>query len=108
MKKYIIIIIALGVCFIAYLPSIAATEKMVKDIVKQSFRNWENGEGSPFDLLKDDASWTILVPAPSAGTYTIQKLRKEVLEPIPEATFYTVKTNPQRNLPGWQYHHYSV
>lgn len=40
-----------------------------KAIVAQSFEDWKAGTGSPFDLLADDASWTIEGRSAASGTY---------------------------------------
>lgn len=40
-----------------------------KAIVEASFKAWSDGTGSPFDLLTDDATWTIVGRSAAAGTY---------------------------------------
>lgn len=47
----------------------AQTAKQNKSIVAASFADWKAGTGSPFDLLADDASWTIEGRSVASGTY---------------------------------------
>lgn len=51
-------------------------------IVAEAFERWSRHAGTPFDLLADDATWTILGPTPTAGTYSIPRLREEILTPF--------------------------
>jgi uncharacterized protein len=51
-------------------------------LVERAFAEWAAGRGSPFDLLSPDASWTIMGPTPSAGTYDRARLEREVLVPF--------------------------
>ena len=45
------------------------TETRNKAIVTAAFDAWAAGTGSPYDLLVDDASWTIVGNAAVSGTY---------------------------------------
>jgi ketosteroid isomerase-like protein len=45
------------------------TNARTKAIVEASFKAWSDGTGSPFDLLTDDATWTIVGRSAAAGTY---------------------------------------
>jgi len=38
----------------------ATTESRNKATIKRSFNAWKEGSGSHFDLLSDDATWTIV------------------------------------------------
>ena len=40
-----------------------------KAIVAAAFEAWRAGTGGPFDLLVDDASWTIVGQSDAAGSY---------------------------------------
>jgi uncharacterized protein len=40
-----------------------------KQAVQASFEAWTKGTGSPFDLLKSDAKWTIVGNSPVSRTY---------------------------------------
>lgn len=40
-----------------------------KQAIQTAFDAWRNGTGSPFDLLADDATWTIVGNAPVSRTY---------------------------------------
>ena len=37
-----------------------STESRNKAAIERSLTAWKNGTGSPYDLLADDASWTIV------------------------------------------------
>jgi uncharacterized protein len=41
--------------------------------VKDAFQAWRNGTGSPFQLLKDDASWTIVGNSVASKEYKSRK-----------------------------------
>jgi len=38
-------------------------------LIQQSFEHWRNGTGSPYDLLAEDAQWTITGNSLAARTY---------------------------------------
>ena len=38
-------------------------------LVEKAFDAWANGTGSPYDLLADDVSWTIVGHSDASGTY---------------------------------------
>jgi len=44
-----------------------------KKLIMQGFQRWANGTGSFFDLLADDAVWTITGTCPISKTYTSRK-----------------------------------
>ena len=46
-----------------------AKENGNKALVQASFDRWRNGTGGPFELLADDAEWTIVGSSPLAKTY---------------------------------------
>lgn len=46
-----------------------STAQKNKAIVQAAFDDWKNGRGSVFDLLADDAEWTIAGASLAAGTY---------------------------------------
>jgi hypothetical protein len=46
-----------------------STESRNKATVEASFKAWSNGTGSPFDLLADDATWTIVGRSVASKTY---------------------------------------
>jgi len=48
-----------------------------KAIVARAFDAWANGTGGPYDLLADDATWTIVGNSPASRTY---KRRREFLD----------------------------
>jgi uncharacterized protein len=45
------------------------TEESNKALVQASFDRWRNATGGPFELLVDDAEWTIIGSSPLAKTY---------------------------------------
>jgi uncharacterized protein len=47
--------------------------------VKDAFEAWRKGTGSPFQLLKDDASWTIVGNSVAAKEY---QSRKEFIDQV--------------------------
>jgi uncharacterized protein len=54
-----------------------------KAAVSESFEAWRTGKGSPFDLLKDDATWTILGRSVKAKTYPSKEaFMSEVIRPF--------------------------
>lgn len=40
-----------------------------RHVVERHFAAWRDGTGSPFELLTDDATWTIVGRSAAAGTY---------------------------------------
>lgn len=60
-------------------------EEKNKEIISEGFANWANGTGSFFDLLADDAEWTITGSSPVSKTYTSrQQFLDEAIIPINE------------------------
>jgi ketosteroid isomerase-like protein len=54
-----------------------------KQRVADAFDLWARGEGSVFDLLADDAQWTITGTSTLAGTYTSRRqFLDEVIAPL--------------------------
>ena len=54
-----------------------------KALVSESFEAWRTGKGSPFDLLKDEATWTIVGRSVKAKTYsTKEAFLSEVIRPF--------------------------
>lgn len=54
-----------------------------KELVRVGFEKWATGSGSFFDLLDDDAHWTISGSSYLSKTYTSKKqLADEVLNPL--------------------------
>lgn len=49
--------------------SIDSAAEHNRALVRASFDAWRNGSGSPFELLADDARWTITGNSAVAGTY---------------------------------------
>ena len=62
-----------------------ATELANKALIGAAFDRWSEGTGSPFELLADDAPWTIVGNAPVSRTYASrQEFFDEVIEPFNE------------------------
>lgn len=58
-------------------------ESKNKEIIHEAFTKWANGTGNFFDLLADDAEWTITGSSPVSKTYASRKqFLKEVIEPL--------------------------
>jgi uncharacterized protein len=54
-----------------------------KALVRDCFEAWANGTGGPFDLLADDAVWTIEGRSIAAKTYVGRKtFIREVVKPL--------------------------
>jgi|SRR6516164_3553762 ketosteroid isomerase-like protein len=54
-----------------------------KALVRDRFEAWANGTGGPFDLLADDAVWTIEGRSIAAKTYVGRKtFIREVVKPL--------------------------
>jgi len=83
-------IAAIFVACFATLPGDAAMAKTVEDIetsnkalVQASLEAWGAGSGSPYDLLADDATWTIVGHSVASRTYgSRQDFLKEVIQPF--------------------------
>lgn len=60
-----------------------ATETRNKAAVQTAFDAWSAGQGSPFDLLAEDATWTIVGRSDAAGTYASKAdFMREVITPF--------------------------
>jgi uncharacterized protein len=57
----------------------ARTEARNKETIRASFEAWREGTGSVFDLLAEDAKWTVLGNSPISRTYNG---RQEFLEAV--------------------------
>jgi ketosteroid isomerase-like protein len=54
-----------------------------KAIVQASFDGWKAGTGSPFDLLADDVTWTIVGNSVASKTYRSREaFMSEVIQPF--------------------------
>ena len=54
-----------------------------KAVVQASFDAWRAGTGSPYDLLADDASWTIVGHSAASKTYPSKEaFMSEVIRPF--------------------------
>jgi len=54
-----------------------------KAIVRDRFEKWRSGTGGPFELLTDDAKWTIVGSSPLSKTYPNKKaFIDEVISPF--------------------------
>ena len=63
--------------------SVSAIEARNKSLVEAAFTAWSNGTGSPFDLLAEDASWTIVGRSAASRTYpTREAFMAEVIRPF--------------------------
>jgi ketosteroid isomerase-like protein len=59
------------------------TESRNKSIVEASFKAWSDGTGSPFDLLADNASWTIVGHSVVSKTYDSKEaFMRDVIRPF--------------------------
>jgi ketosteroid isomerase-like protein len=61
----------------------ASTESRNKAIVERALTAWKNGTGSPYDLLADDASWTIVGRSLASKTYESREaFMRDVIRPF--------------------------
>lgn len=51
-------------------------------LIEQKFAEWRDGAGSPFDLLAEDAAWTVEGTGRLAGTYDREGLVRGVVAPF--------------------------
>ena len=60
-----------------------SVEKTNSALIRQAFDDWENGRGSVFNLLAEDAEWTVAGVSPVSAVYpSRQALVQEAVEPI--------------------------
>ena len=60
-----------------------ASESRNKATVEAGFKAWRDGTGSPYDLLTDDATWTIVGRSAAAKTYQGRDaFLREVIRPF--------------------------
>ena len=61
----------------------AATETRHKALIERSFNAWRNGTGGPYDLLADDATWTIVGRSIASKTYKSREaFMRDVIRPF--------------------------
>jgi uncharacterized protein len=61
----------------------ATIETRNKATVERSFRAWREGTGSPYDLLAETASWTIVGRSAASKTYESREaFMREVIRPF--------------------------
>jgi ketosteroid isomerase-like protein len=60
-----------------------ATESRNKELVEAGFKAWSAGTGSPYDLLADDATWTIVGRSAASKTYKGREaFMRDVIRPF--------------------------
>src|SRR5262245_56457758 len=60
-----------------------ATEARNRTLVEAAFAAWRDGSGSPYDLLTDDVSWTIVGRSDASKTYPSREaFMSEVIRPF--------------------------
>lgn len=60
-----------------------SAESRNKAIVERSLSAWKNGTGSPYDILADDASWTIVGRSLASKTYESREaFMRDVIRPF--------------------------
>ena len=63
--------------------AMAQVELQNKALVEAGFDAWRNGTGSPYDLLAEDATWTIVGKSEAAKTYPSRRaFITEVIQPF--------------------------
>jgi hypothetical protein len=59
------------------------TQARNKAVVEAKFKAWADGTGNPFELLADDASWTIVGNSVASKSYPDKEsLMREVIRPF--------------------------
>jgi hypothetical protein len=67
----------------APLPAMAQDHAGNKALVEAAMKAWGDGTGSPYDLLADDASWTIVGHSAASKTYASREdFLREVIRPF--------------------------
>ena len=62
---------------------VSTTETRNRTLVEAAFAAWADGTGSPYDLLADDASWTIVGRSDAAKTYPSREaFMRDVIRPF--------------------------
>lgn len=81
--KKLVVVAGLSFLFFATLLNADTGETVDnRTLVADAFEAWRQGQGSPFDLLAQNATWTIAGPTSSAGTYTRDELIEKVIKPF--------------------------
>jgi uncharacterized protein len=79
---FVIVLVACGAIMSAQTIS-AATEARNKATIERSFDAWKNGTGSPYDLLAENASWTIVGRSAASKTYESREaFMRDVIRPF--------------------------
>ena len=61
----------------------ASIERRNRALVEEAFAKWGAGTGSPYDLLADDVSWTIVGRSDASRTYPSREaFMSEVIRPF--------------------------
>ena len=61
----------------------SAAEAHNRTLVEGAFTAWRNGSGSPYDLLAEDVSWTIVGRSDASKTYPSREaFMREVIRPF--------------------------
>jgi uncharacterized protein len=78
------VLLASGVGLVAFAPRAGAqTPAANKEIVQAKFNAWSAGTGSPYDLLANDASWTIEGNSAASRNYPSKEaFMAEVIRPF--------------------------
>lgn len=75
--------LALAAAGMTAAPAQAQTPAQNKAAVSAAFDSWKTGAGSPFELLADNASWTIQGNSQAAGTYPTEEVfLRDVIRPF--------------------------
>lgn len=87
MTSTLIAIVAAGLAMAAFVPTAqaqnSADETNNKAIVQRSFDAWAAGTGSPYDLLAENATWTIAGNSLASKTYASREaFLGEVIRPF--------------------------
>lgn len=78
-----LILLAAGAPALVAQSSQSSSAARNRTLVEASFKAWSDGTGSPYDLLADDATWTIVGRSAAARTYNSREaFIREVIRPF--------------------------
>jgi ketosteroid isomerase-like protein len=61
----------------------SSTQARNKEIIERAFTAWKNGTGGPYDLLADNASWTIVGRSLASNTHDSREaFMRDVIRPF--------------------------
>ena len=82
-KGFVVITLACTAGWAAMRPDATTAAADNRKLVRDSFERWRAGTGGPFELLADDARWTIVGSSPASKTYEgKERFMADVIRPF--------------------------